>query len=516
MKDLWDSVLKRLSGELSETTINTWFDEVTVVTMEDSAFVLHCSNTFKKNTIEARFLPHIKAALKDLFSTDLEVKILDDDQLAAYHGVAPDRPGDLSESQAFTFETYVVGPQNKLAFAAAKAVTEKPGENYNPLFIYGDSGLGKTHLLYAIANALRKKRPDARIVYVKGDDFTNELIASIRENRNAEFREKYRQTDILLMDDIQFIAGKIQTQEEFFHTFNTLYESGRQIVLTSDRPPKEITQLEDRLRTRFEWGLMVDVAPPDFETRFAIIQNKAAMLGVKLPGDVMDYIAENITSNVRQIEGTLNKILAYRDLLDDQVNEETVGREPLEHIDGGAFKFVAPGSALNEVEKICADTEDMVTVTQGKRHLMFEAGSTQLICRRLEGEFLDYRNAIPTNNPICLEVDNKTMIESLERVSVVISEKLKSPVRCLFSADKVYMSARTGNGEARDICPVRGDGQELEIGFNNRYLMDALRYAPADTVKMHLNTGISPCIITPVDDSDNFIYMVLPVRLKAQ
>ncbi len=191
-------------------------------------------------------------------------------------------------------------------------------------------------------------------------------------------------------------------------------------------------------------------------------------------------------------------------------------REPLEHIDGGAFKFVAPGSALNEVEKICADTEDMVTVTQGKRHLMFEAGSTQLICRRLEGEFLDYRNAIPTNNPICLEVDNKTMIESLERVSVVISEKLKSPVRCLFSADKVYMSARTGNGDARDICPVRGDGQELEIGFNNRYLMDALRYAPADTVKMHLNTGISPCIITPVDDSDNFIYMVLPVRLKAQ
>ena len=191
-------------------------------------------------------------------------------------------------------------------------------------------------------------------------------------------------------------------------------------------------------------------------------------------------------------------------------------REPLEHIDGGAFKFVAPGAALNEVEKICADTDDMVTVTQGKRHLMFEAGATQLICRRLEGEFLDYKNAIPTTNPICIEVDNKTMIESLDRVSVVISEKLKSPVRCLFSQDRVYMSARTGNGEARDICPVRGDGQELEIGFNNRYLMDALRYAPADTVKMQLNTGISPCIITPIDDSDNFLYMVLPVRLKAQ
>ena len=326
LKDVWDNILTRLGGELSEVTIRTWFDEVDLVTLEDSAFVLHCSNTFKKNTIESRFLPYIKAALRDLFSADLEVKILDDEQLSAYHGVAPDRPGDLSEAKTFTFETYVVGPQNKLAFAAAKAVTEKPGEKYNPLFIYGDSGLGKTHLLYAIANASKKRWSEARIVYIKGDDFTNELVASIRENRNAEFREKYRQTDILLMDDIQFIAGKIQTQEEFFHTFNTLRESGKQIVLTSDRPPKEITQLEDRLRTRFEQGLMVDVTPPDFETRFAIVQNKAAMLGIKLPNEVTDYIAENITSNVRQIEGTLNKILAYRDLLDDQVNEETVSR----------------------------------------------------------------------------------------------------------------------------------------------------------------------------------------------
>ena len=326
ISDVWQSVLSRLQEQLSETTIRTWFDEVDVVTMEDSAFVLHCSNSFKKSTIETRFMKHIKAALKDIFSSDLEVKILNDEQLAAYHGVAPDQPGSLLDSDAFTFETYVVGPQNKLAYAAARAVADKPAENFNPLFIYGDSGLGKTHLLYAIAHQVKRKREDLRIVYIKGDDFTNELIASIREGSNAEFREKYRQAGILLVDDIQFIAGKIQTQEEFFHTFNTLYESGRQIVLTSDRPPKEITQLEDRLRTRFEWGLMVDVAPPDFETRFAIIQNKAAMLGVKLPGDVMDYIAENITSNVRQIEGTLNKILAYRDLLDDQVNEETVGR----------------------------------------------------------------------------------------------------------------------------------------------------------------------------------------------
>ena len=190
-------------------------------------------------------------------------------------------------------------------------------------------------------------------------------------------------------------------------------------------------------------------------------------------------------------------------------------REPLERIDGGAFRFVAPGAALNEVEKICADTDALLTVVQGKRHLMFEAENTQLICRRLEGEFLDYRNAIPKNNPICVEVETKALLESLDRVSVVISEKLKSPVRCLFDADRVYLSARTGNGEAKDICPLDGDGNGLEIGFNNRYLMDALRYAPADAVTMELNTSISPAVLVPVDGEESFLYMVLPVRLKA-
>ena len=190
--------------------------------------------------------------------------------------------------------------------------------------------------------------------------------------------------------------------------------------------------------------------------------------------------------------------------------------EPLEKLDGGAFRFVAPGSALKEVESICGDTEDSITITQGKRHLMFAAGSTELICRRLEGEFLDYKNAIPRNNPVCIEVENSALLRSLDRVSVVISEKLKSPVRCLFEEDRVLLSARTGNGEAKDICPTKGDGRQLEIGFNNRYLMEALRYAPADKVCMALNTNISPCVITPVDGGDSFLYMVLPVRLKAQ
>ena len=189
-------------------------------------------------------------------------------------------------------------------------------------------------------------------------------------------------------------------------------------------------------------------------------------------------------------------------------------REPVQRIDGGAFRFVAPGAALSEVEKICADTDDKAEVTLGNRHLLFEIGDTQLICRRLEGEFLDYKNAIPRKNPIALTVDTKRMIESIDRVSVVISEKLKSPVKCHFSYNKVTMTAKTGAGEAKDVCPVEGDGEDLEIGFNNRYLSDALKNAPADTVKMELNTGISPAIIVPTEGEENFLYMVLPVRLK--
>jgi len=190
-------------------------------------------------------------------------------------------------------------------------------------------------------------------------------------------------------------------------------------------------------------------------------------------------------------------------------------REKLEKIEGGSFQFVAPGSALKEVENICSQPEDSIEITRGKRHLLFSCKDTQLICRRLEGEFLDYKNAIPRSNPIVLEVENKALLESLDRVSVVISEKLKSPVRCLFEDGRVVLSAKTGNGEAKDICLLSGDGKNLEIGFNNRYLMDALKYAPAEKVNMEMNSGVTPCIITPVDGGNNFLYMVLPVRLKA-
>ena len=322
--DIWAKVLTLMEGEMTATTINTWFDDAIAVSLDEDTFVLHTPSNFKRDIIVSRYVPAIQKALHELFSADFKVTVLGEGELEGYG-----KPADetfLPGTEEYTFERFVVGASNKFAHAAALAVAERPAQTYNPLFIYGESGLGKTHLLYAIAHKIHAGNPNFRIVYIKGDSFTNELIQAIREGRNQEFREKYRYADVFLMDDVQFIAGKESSQEEMFHTFNTLYEAGRQIVFTADRPPKEMLRLDDRLRTRFEWGLPVDIQPPDYETRVAIIKNKAIRRGMNLPDPVLQYIADNITSNVRQIEGTVNKILAFQELMGESVDVDTVTR----------------------------------------------------------------------------------------------------------------------------------------------------------------------------------------------
>ena len=361
--DVWNNVLQQLKKDLSETTIATWFDELEAVEIQGNVFVLYCPNDFKKGYIESLFLKNIKAVLRDIFSMDFDVRIIGE---RANEG-ENNRQNDRFSTAEFTFEAFVVGPSNKLAYAASLSVAEHPAKNYNPLLIYGDSGLGKTHLIYSIANVIRKNDPKARIAYVKGDDLTNELVDAIREGKTADMREKYRQADLLLVDDVQFIAGKKQTQEEFFHTFNTLYESGRQIVLTSDRPPSEMTQLEDRLRTRFEWGLLVDVAPPDFETRVAIVKNKAAMLGMTLPDKIANYIAENVTANVRQLEGTIHKILAYKDLLGNEADEETVTRAMQDILKRSSEYIPTPEAILEYICKYYGLEESVIRGQQRVR-----------------------------------------------------------------------------------------------------------------------------------------------------
>lgn len=322
---VWTKVLSLLEEEMTPTTIKTWFDDVRAIALEESRFVICSPDPLNRDVIRQRYLPAVQKALRELFSADFEVLVLGEDELSSFSNEAKN-DGFLPGTEEYTFDRFVVGSSNKFAHAAARQVADAPGKSYNPLFIYGESGLGKTHLLYAIAHTIHHNHPDYRIVYIKGDTFTNELIQAIREGRNQEFREKYRGADIFLMDDVQFIAGRDSTQEEMFHTFNTLYEGKKQIVFTSDRPPKEMMRLEDRLKTRFEWGLLVDIQPPDYETRMAIIKNKAIRMGVELPEPVLQYIAENITANVRQIEGTVNKIMALRELEGNDVNSSTVVR----------------------------------------------------------------------------------------------------------------------------------------------------------------------------------------------
>ena len=322
--DVWDKVMGLMKPDMTSTTINTWFDDTSAVALEEDRFILYSPTRFKRDIIASRYVSYIQKALHELFSADFDVIVLTEGELDTYQ--KPQKEDFFPGTEDYTFERFVVGSSNKFAHAAARAVADTPGRSYKPRFISGESGLGKTHLLYAIAHTIHDNHPEYKVVYIKGDTFTNELIQAIREGRNQEFREKYRGADVFLMDDVQFIAGRDSTQEEMFHTFNTLYELKKQIVFTSDRPPKEMLRLEDRLKTRFEWGLLADIQPPDYETRMAIIKNKAIRMGVELPEAVLQYIAENITANVRQIEGTVNKIMALRDLEGSNIDAATVTR----------------------------------------------------------------------------------------------------------------------------------------------------------------------------------------------
>ncbi len=322
---VWAKVLINMEERLGAVTVSSWFDDAEVVELNDEHLIIYSPSDFRREIIRRRCTDYIQDALKEIFNSDAKLVVFDDEELSAYRSKGQNNTS-LDFAPQFSFENFVVGPSNRFAHGAAIAVSNNPGQVYNPLFIYGPAGVGKTHLLYAIANGIRKVNPDAKIVYIKGDQFTNELIAALQSGRNVEFRTKYREADLFLIDDIQFIAGKESTQEEFFHTFNKLYEERKQIVMTSDRKPSDMLTLEDRLKTRFEWGLLADIQPPDYETRMAILKNKAKSLGLELSDDVCNYIAVNITNNVRQIEGTVKKIMAYRNLTDMPLDLPNISR----------------------------------------------------------------------------------------------------------------------------------------------------------------------------------------------
>ncbi|MBQ9686471.1 MAG: chromosomal replication initiator protein DnaA [Oscillospiraceae bacterium] len=324
VNDIWQKILEILSRQLSQTAMETWFQDCKPVELDDSRLVLCTSSEFKQNIIASRFADRIRAALEDLFASDFDVVVVTENELSSL----PQKKAEnnLPDMVGYTFDRFIVGSSNRFAHAAAVAVADNPGKTYNPLFIYGNSGLGKTHLLLAIGNAIHEREPQRQIAYIKGDEFTNQLVHSIKKGTAEEFRNKYRNVDLFLVDDIQFIAGKQSTQDEFFHTFNSIYEAGHQIVITSDRPPLEMATLDDRLRTRFEWGLMADIAPPDLETRMAITRNKAAQLGLILSDEAVEHISTKITSNIRQLEGVIKKLTAYREILNEVITPASIDR----------------------------------------------------------------------------------------------------------------------------------------------------------------------------------------------
>ena len=413
-KDVLEAAQSYCKAQMAEPTYNLYIDGLEPISFEDSSHItLSVRNDFICKIVTDRYLGLLKEAFKTVLGFDVDITLVvpstppHEVVLAQQYEANPASPQGNYE---FTFENFIKGPSNQFAFAAAQAVAANPSGAYNPLFIYGGSGLGKTHLLTAIQTEIKRTHPDFVIMYVTCEQFTNELIAAIRAGSTEDFRMKYRVADLLLVDDIQFIAGKKQTQEEFFHTFNTLYESGRQIVLTSDRPPREMTQLEDRLQSRFVSGLMVDVAPPDFETRLAIIKNKAAMLGVKLPDEIYGYIAENVTANVRQIEGTLNKLLAYRDLLGDQVDEQSVGRAVRDMLQKSNEYIPSPSVIISYICKYFSVEED---VLRGQRRGRNEVNARQIAM------YLIRRMTNLSLNDIGKEFgdrDHTTVLHSLDKV----------------------------------------------------------------------------------------------------
>lgn len=323
----WENILDKLKNELSKPSFDTWLSSTKLVSFVNNHLTICVSNEFAKDWLESRYFALIKSTVQNYLNKPVTLSfVVEQEQSQQPEAVETndDKFGILSHplNKKYTFDTFVIGNGNRFAHAAALAVAESPAKSYNPLFLYGGSGLGKTHLMHAIGHVINKNYPEMKIVYVTGEQFTNEMIDSIRYERQVEFRNTYRKVDLLLIDDIQFLAGKEGTQEEFFHTFNTLYEANKQIIISSDRPPREIPTLEERLRSRFEWGLTTDINPPDYETRIAILRKKAQLENYIVPDEIIIFIASSIQSNIRELEGALSKITAFCMLTNQSITVE--------------------------------------------------------------------------------------------------------------------------------------------------------------------------------------------------
>lgn len=342
LNHIWQETLNKIKEKVSNPSFKTWFSDTEPLNLtDDNEFIIKVPNDFIKDWLESRYIKLIEEIIYNLTTNKYQVLLLTPEEIKMEENnqlKTNDNSPEITKEKLrtdnkkrrifnglnpkYTFDTFVIGNNNRFAHAASLAVAEAPAKAYNPLFIYGDVGLGKTHLMQAIAHFILDHTPESRVVYVSSETFTNELINAIKDDTTIEFRDKYRNIDVLLVDDIQFLAGKERTQEEFFHTFNALHEANRQLVISSDRPPKEIPTLEERLRSRFEWGLITDIQKPDLETRIAILRKKADLEELEVPNEVIIYIANEIQSNIRELEGALIKVIAYSSLVNKEIDIE--------------------------------------------------------------------------------------------------------------------------------------------------------------------------------------------------
>ncbi|EGA91209.1 chromosomal replication initiation protein [Planococcus donghaensis MPA1U2] len=441
LDELWSSVLAQVETKISKPSFETWLKSTKLLSYQDDTVTISAPNSFARDWLENHYVHLITGILSDTTGDDMMIKFvvpkdqdMDDFQLPAPR-VKPGQdqqheflPGMLNPK--YTFDTFVIGSGNRFAHAASLAVAEAPAKAYNPLFIYGGVGLGKTHLMHAIGHYVLEHNPNAKVVYLSSEKFTNEFINSIRDNKTGEFRDKYRSVDILLIDDIQFLAGKEQTQEEFFHTFNTLHEESKQIIISSDRPPKEIPTLEDRLRSRFEWGLITDITPPDLETRIAILRKKAKADGLDIPNDVMTYIANSIDSNIRELEGALIRVVAYSSLINRDMSAELASEALKDIMPNSKPKVITILDIQNAVgEQFNVKLEDFKTKRRTK-----DIAYPRQVAMYLSREMTDF--SLPKIGEEFGGRDHTTVIHAHDKISKMLTDnqQLQQDVKDIKSA----------------------------------------------------------------------------------
>jgi len=437
LNEMWEKTINIVKGELTEVSFNTWIKSITPLEIDNNTLKLSVPNNFTRDILENRYKGLIINAAKLITSKQYSIEFYiqsedEPDIKKTQKNKSKIKNSNISVSEEitstlnpkYTFNSFVIGNSNRFAHAASLAVAESPARAYNPLFIYGGVGLGKTHLMHAIGHYILSNNPSSKVVYVTSEKFTNELINSIKDDKNEDFRNKYRNVDVLLIDDIQFIAGKERTQEEFFHTFNTLYEANKQIILSSDRPPKEIPTLEDRLRSRFEWGLIADIQPPDFETRIAILKKKADNENLNISNEVLVYVATKIKSNIRELEGALIRIVAYSSLTNKEISVD-LATEALKDIISNRY---SKQITVDLIQDIIASyynlkIEDLKSARR-TRNIAFPRQIAMYLCRKLTDM------SLPKIGEEFGGRDHTTVIHAYEKISQNIKkdETLKNVI----------------------------------------------------------------------------------------